>query len=556
LTLDEKTGKFIPQKIEGLMDMGKQMVYRLVTQSGKTIETTNNHPYLVLNNPPQKLSLSTTFTVDQSNRLEDLNHDSIISLVSQNQSFIAKIDKNQKQILRQEANRLSKPQQFWPEILATTIIGLIQSQNINVIDLTIDQEYVGHDRFLIEKIKTSIPLINIHIKNIGHHSLAHHSAYYFSTNKKSSISGLDKKQKEIVANSILKGFLASELLHQEWLPGSASPHYLLSNNNSSTSWTKVKFLHKGMIIATADGWEKINTLYPVSKKQTYDIQVAHTHNFIGNNIVAHNTYLSGNVGIGTTNPSYKLSVGSNDLSVDSVNHVVAINALAPLSSYQLRMFGKLRFEGNGIIDMSGGGSWGGSGTLTLNPSSGNVILNPTSGNVGIGTTSPTQKLDVNGSVNIGGSLSIGSTYLVTNLNADYLDGLHSSSFIQNITAGVGINLSGTSIGKTIAVDFNSTNLKITANQINTIQDITTTSSPTFAKLGLGSTHALYLLNVGGTANFNNLYTSGWVGIGTTAPTAPLYVGTTATDQLSGYFTGYVVAQKFIDLDNYANYFLD
>ncbi|PJC79949.1 hypothetical protein CO009_03020, partial [Candidatus Shapirobacteria bacterium CG_4_8_14_3_um_filter_35_11] len=228
---------------------------------GKTIETTNNHPYLVLNNPPQKLSLSTTFTVDQSNRLEDLNHDSIISLVSQNQSFIAKIDKNQKQILRQEANRLSKPQQFWPEILATTIIGLIQSQNINVIDLTIDQEYVGHDRFLIEKIKTSIPLINIHIKNIGHHSLAHHSAYYFSTNKKSSISGLDKKQKEIVTNSILKGFLASELLHQEWLPGSASPHYLLSDNNSSTSWTKVKFLHKGMIIATADGWEKINTLY-------------------------------------------------------------------------------------------------------------------------------------------------------------------------------------------------------------------------------------------------------------------------------------------------------
>ena len=48
MSLNEKTGKLEPRKIKGLMDMGFKEIYRLTTESGKTIRTTANHPYLKL----------------------------------------------------------------------------------------------------------------------------------------------------------------------------------------------------------------------------------------------------------------------------------------------------------------------------------------------------------------------------------------------------------------------------------------------------------------------------------------------------------------------------
>ncbi|MEK7611415.1 MAG: hypothetical protein AAB486_03545, partial [Patescibacteria group bacterium] len=48
-TLDENTGQFVTSKVKGLMDMGTKDIYTLTTASGKTIRTTGNHPYLVLN---------------------------------------------------------------------------------------------------------------------------------------------------------------------------------------------------------------------------------------------------------------------------------------------------------------------------------------------------------------------------------------------------------------------------------------------------------------------------------------------------------------------------
>ena len=48
LTLDEKTGHFVWQKVEKTMDKGIQATFELTTASGKKIETTGDHPYLVM----------------------------------------------------------------------------------------------------------------------------------------------------------------------------------------------------------------------------------------------------------------------------------------------------------------------------------------------------------------------------------------------------------------------------------------------------------------------------------------------------------------------------
>ena len=48
LTLDEKTSHFVWQKVEKTMDKGIQATFELTTASGKKIETTGDHPYLVM----------------------------------------------------------------------------------------------------------------------------------------------------------------------------------------------------------------------------------------------------------------------------------------------------------------------------------------------------------------------------------------------------------------------------------------------------------------------------------------------------------------------------
>ncbi|MBI3420602.1 MAG: NYN domain-containing protein, partial [Candidatus Sungbacteria bacterium] len=48
-SLNEKTGQIVWSKVNALMDMGVQPIYKLTTASGKTIRTTAEHPYLVKN---------------------------------------------------------------------------------------------------------------------------------------------------------------------------------------------------------------------------------------------------------------------------------------------------------------------------------------------------------------------------------------------------------------------------------------------------------------------------------------------------------------------------
>ena len=79
-------------------------------------------------------------------------------------------------------------------------------------------------------------------------------------------------------------------------------------------WVKVADINLGADIATVDGWERVVAIERTEAEQVYDIEVAGTHNFVANGIVAHNTYISGNLGIGTTAPGGKLDVKSTQTS--------------------------------------------------------------------------------------------------------------------------------------------------------------------------------------------------------------------------------------------------
>ena len=153
-----------------------------------------------------------------------------------------------------------------------------------------------------------------------------------------------------------------------------SDRVIYSYFNNSNSQTDVK-------------WEQIAKIEYAGEEQVYDIEVEGTHNFIANGIVAHNTYLSGNVGIGTSSPAYGLELmasstlgyfgvsGSTQGDVFVIDASGRVGVATATPAYALDVWGSLAV-----------------GTTTV-PA---FFVNSDTGLVGIGTTTPAYTLDVVG----------------------------------------------------------------------------------------------------------------------------------------------------------------
>jgi hypothetical protein len=153
-------------------------------------------------------------------------------------------------------------------------------------------------------------------------------------------------------------------------------------------------------------------------------------------------YTSGTVGIGTSNPTALLSVQGGGLHVfDNANQGIALatNSFSLTNASNEDPVYQYNFSNDRHTWLTGGSE--------------HMVLNNL-GRVGIGTTTPGTRLDVMGgsirasdqlisTIATGTSpLSVNSTTTVTNLSADLLDGLDSTSFLQSIP--VPLTLSGTS----------------------------------------------------------------------------------------------------------------
>ena len=117
--------------------------------------------------------------------------------------------------------------------------------------------------------------------------------------------------------------------------------------------------------------------------------------------------MSGNLGIGTTNPINTLQIlggitagnGSSVASLQSGFSILRPNDSTP------RTFAIVEDDTNLRI---GGGAWNNVNIRTA-PSNEVRVAITSSGNIGIGSTQPTAKLDVNGGAYVSGNLGIGTT---------------------------------------------------------------------------------------------------------------------------------------------------
>jgi hypothetical protein len=231
-------------------------------------------------------------------------------------------------------------------------------------------------------------------------------------------------------------------------------------------------------------------------------------------------YFGGNVGIGTTSPSEKLEVKGNNISAliydstDMVNddesailklrHVASTESADTFFSSSHPHAG-INFErewgsaGSTLSTLAkihtyGETGWGGGLVFMTKPDDGvsssdpvNVLdLTPDgealfSGDVGIGTTSPTQKLDVNGDVK------------ASNLRSDNIIG--GGSLVLSTSGGANIELYGAGNAYYDAVShvFRSANASSTAMQINT----------STGNVGIGTTSPTDKLHVDGEFRVTN-----------------------------------------------------
>jgi hypothetical protein len=289
------------------------------------------------------------------------------------------------------------------------------------------------------------------------------------------------------------------------------------------------------------------------------------------------SYFDGNVGIGTTSPSYKLDVSGTGRFTDTLtvqgtgnssfagNIILNTNATylygELLAGTQTRIHGinSSNLEWVGSIDALVAGTLIGNNTSYINLRTGNTdrVRVDSSGNVGIGTTSPSYKLDVSGTGRFTGTTLFQSQLTVAESSGDSVlevgnSGIGGNHRINIIPAGsgqdAGYYISGTprvytNTGNTSITRINAPSTGIIQFETNLAERVRINNG---GNVSIGNQNNTYKLDVSGTGRFTSDLTvqgtgdssfAGNVGIGTTSPSEKLEVdGTIKATDYKGYLT--------------------
>ncbi|MBI3289762.1 hypothetical protein HYZ78_00010, partial [Candidatus Microgenomates bacterium] len=252
-SLEETTGRLVPARIKGLLDMGVKPVFKLKTAGGKEIRTTGNHPYLVKVTQEKPLEHSSEIAGAGWVKVMDLKEGDKVAVANDN------FDK-----LMFPAHHSRQSHQ--------------DNDQTNYSQNQIYQQNISHYAHLLNQ-----RLISQQTNMIG--------------NPNPTANGLNLSRKPGSTTDAKATNATSEAISDNF----SSWRWLSTGNDNS--------IQNHPNIAGSDlQWDTIASINYVGEEQVYDIEVENTHNFVANGIIAHNTYLNGNVGIGTSSPAGLLDV--------------------------------------------------------------------------------------------------------------------------------------------------------------------------------------------------------------------------------------------------------